>query len=321
MGLAIIYGSPETEKDLLSQSPNSISKFEDIEPVHQKLKEKLSKDKKEFFEKLPSKIKEEEAELEKIKNHEKITIQKYDEKIKKLENKKAKGGFSSISASLKITFLKNFSKRREINKIKKSEKKQQENITEWKENPEGIFNKSQIDKINEIKHIDEIKKSPYHAGAKGELQVLEKLSQLSDDYHVLCGLNIGLGRYVTYNRKKNLRSAQMDYVVVSRKGIILIEVKNWSNQYFKSHNGLNPYEQTDRAGRVLWIWLQGWWSGPRVTNVLLSIQNNMQYNQRYRAVFVSNLEKIKYFLENRTEVLSDGDVRKIVGKLQGHVTQ
>ena len=59
MGLAIIYGSPETEKDLLSQSPNSISKFEDIEPVHQKLKAKLSEDKKEFFEKLPSKIAEE----------------------------------------------------------------------------------------------------------------------------------------------------------------------------------------------------------------------------------------------------------------------
>ena len=319
--MAIIYGRPETEKDLLNQSPNSINKFEDIEPVHQKLKEKLSEDKKEFFEKLPSKIVQEEAELEKIKNHEKITIQKYDEKIKKLENKKAKGGFSSISASLKISFLKSFSKRREIKKIKKSEEKQQDTITEWKENPEGIFNKSQIDKINEIKHIDEIKKSPYHAGAKGELQVLEKLSQLSDDYHVLCGLNIGLGRYVTYNRRKNLRSAQMDYVVVSRKGIILIEVKNWSNQYFKSHNGLNPYEQTDRAGRVLWIWLKGWWSEPRVTNVLLSIQDNMPYNRRYRAVFVSNLNKINYFIENRKDALSDNDIKKIVNKLEDHVTE
>lgn len=319
--MAIIYGRPETEKDLLSQSPNSIKNFEDIEPVHQKLKAKLSEDKKEFFEKLPSKIKEEEDELEKLKNDEKITIQKYDEKIKKLEEKKAQGGFSTISAFFKISFLKSFSKRREIKKIQKSQEKQQENIIEWKENPDQIFNKSQIDKINEIKHIDEIKKSPYHAGAKGELQVLEKLSQLSDDYHVLCGLNIGLGRYVTYNRKKNLKSAQMDYVVVSRKGIILIEVKNWSNQYFKSHNGLNPYEQTDRAGRVLWIWLQGWWSGPRVTNVLLSIQDNMPYNRRYRAVFVSNLNKINYFIENRKDALSDNDVRKIVNKLEDHVSK
>jgi len=47
--LAITYGRPETEKDLLSQSPNSISKFEDIEPVHQKLKEKLSEDKNHHF--------------------------------------------------------------------------------------------------------------------------------------------------------------------------------------------------------------------------------------------------------------------------------
>ena len=72
---------------------------------------------------------------------------------------------------------------------------------------------------------------------------------------------------------------------------------------------------------MLWISLQGWFSRPRVTNVLLSLQCDMPYNQKYRAVFVSNLEKIKYFLENRKEVLSDGDVIKIVGKLQGHVTQ
>jgi len=159
-----------------------------------------------------------------------------------------------------------------------------------------------------------------HRGAKGELSVIKKLSELSDDYHVLCGVNIGLGRYVTYNGRKNLRSAQMDFIVVSRKGVILIEVKNWSRSFANSHDGLNPYEQTDRAGRVLWIYLKGWFSGPRVTNVLLSTRGNFEYNKYYRAVFVSNLEKIKYFLENRKEALSDGDVRKIVGKLQSHVT-
>jgi len=319
--MAIIYGRAESEKEILNQFHDSIKSVEDVDTFHQKLKGKLSEDKKQFFDKVPSKIKEEEAELKIIKNDEKITIEKYDEKIKNLENKKAEGGFSSISAPLKISFLKNFSKRREINKIKKLEKKQQSELSEWKENPEGIFNKEQSDKINEIKRINEIKQSPMHKGAKGELSVIKKLSELSDDYHVLCGLNIGLPRYVTYNGRKNLRSAQMDLVVVSRKGVFLIEVKNWSSGYTNRHDGLSPYEQTDRAGRVLWIFLKSWWSGPRVTNVLLSTGGSFEYNRSYKAVFVSNLQKIKYFIENRKDVLSDNDVRKIVGKLKGRVTQ
>jgi len=318
--MAIIYGRPESEMEILDKFHDSINSLEEVDTFHDKLKGKLSADKKEFFDKVPGKIQEEEAELEKIKNDEKITEKKYDEKIKNLESKKAQGGFSKISAPLKISFVKNFSKRREINKIKKEEKKQQEELSEWKKNPEKIFNKEQSHNINEIKRIDGIKQSPMHKGAKGELSVIKKLSELSDDYHVLCGVNIELSRYVTYNGRKNLLSAQMDFIVVSRRGVILIEVKNWSRGFAKSHDGLNPYEQTDRAGRVLWIYLQGWFSGSRVTNVLLSIRGNFEYNKYYRAVFVSNLEKVKYFLENRKEVLSDGDVRKIVGKLNGHVT-
>jgi len=319
--MAIIYGRPESEIEILDKFHDSINSLEEVDTFHDKLKGKLSADKKEFYDKVPDRIKEEEAELEKIKNDEKITEKKYDERIKNLESKKAEGGFSKISVPLKISFVKNFSKRREINKIKKEEKEQQEELTEWKKNPYKIFKGQHLDKINEILRIDRIKQSPMHRGAKGELSVIKKLSELSDDYHVLCGVNIGLDRYVTYNGRKNLRSAQMDFIVVSRKGVILIEVKNWSRSFANSHDGLNPYEQTDRAGRVLWIYLQGWFSGPRVTNVLLSTRGNFEYNKYYRAVFVSNLEKIKYFLENRKEALSDGDVRKIVGKLQGHVTK
>jgi len=321
MGMAIIYGRPESESEILNQFHDSIKTFGDVDTFHEKLKGKLSEDKKDFFEKLPSKIQEEENELDKIKNNEKITIRYFDKKIKNIENKKAQGSFSSISAPLKISFIKNFSKRREMKKIKNLEEKQQSELLEWKENPEKIFNTAQNDKINEIKRIDGIKKSPMHIGARGELRVFDKLSQLSDDYHVLCGLNIGLGKYVTYNGRKNLRSAQMDFVVVSRKGVILIEVKNWSTRFLNTTRNLNPYEQTDRAGRVLWMSLQGWWSGPRVTNVLLSIQDNMPYNQNYNTVSISNLENINYYIQNRKEVLSNKDVKKIVNKLRDHVTE
>ena len=232
--VAIIYGRAESEKELLKKYPKRVQKIEDIERVHQEMKEELKVKEKGFF-----------------------------------------GG------------IKQWNKQRQVNKFEKN------------------------------------KNNPFHAGAKGELSVIDKLSELSDDYHVLCGLNIGLPYYVTYNGQKNLRSAQMDFVVVSRKGVILIEVKNWSTQYYNQHSELSPHEQVDRAGRVLWLALKSWRSpkSPRVTSVLLSIQDNMKYDPRYKFVSVSNLDKINNFIENRKEEFSDKDVKRIVDRLKGHVTR
>jgi len=315
--MAIIYGRPDSEIEILNQSPAYVKKVEDIETVRQKLKDQLAIEKKDFVEKIPSKINEEEQKLEEIKNEEKITEQKFYEKIKRLEYEKSKGGFSSVSAPLQAFFVKNFSKRWEINKIKDLEEKQQSHIEEWKENPDGIFNKNQINKITEIKRFDELNKNPFHAGAKGELRVLKKLEQLSDDFHVLCGLNIGLSKYVTYNGRRNLRSAQMDFVVVSKKGVILIEVKNWSTQFYYENDKISPHEQVDRAGRVLWIALQSWRSpkSPRVTSVLLPVQGNMRYDPRYKYVLVSDLDKINYFIEKRKVEFSDKEVQRIVDRI------
>ena len=82
----------------------------------------------------------------------------------------------------------------------------------------------------------------------------------------------------------------MDFVVVSKRGVILIEVKNWSKSYFNKNDGLYPHEQVDRAEMVLWIALQSWRSpkNPRVVNVLLSVHGNMKYDYDYKAVNVKN---------------------------------
>jgi|APSaa5957512535_1039671.scaffolds.fasta_scaffold14374_3 hypothetical protein len=168
----------------------------------------------------------------------------------------------------------------------------------------------------QISKFENNKENPLHAGAKGENKVIDELEKLDDSYHILCGVEVTLSRWVTYNGKKNLKSAQMDIVVVCPKGVFMIEVKNWSDNYVKNNTNLSPYEQTERAGRVLWILLQDVIKGTRVTNILLSIQGNMPYNQNYRSVFVSNLNKINQFLENRQDSLNEKDVNKIVKNLQ-----
>ena len=176
-------------------------------------------------------------------------------------------------------------------------------------------------KKRQINKIEENKGSPLHKGAKGELEVLQKLSELNNDFHIMCGVNVDLGRYVSYNGKWNLRSAQMDYVVISKRGVVLIEVKNWSPDFSKQHKGFSPYEQVARAGRVLWIAQNDWVKNPSVTDVLLSIRGNFQYDPKYKYVYVKDLNNINYFIENRYEQFSDKEVKRLTGRIKNYVTK
>jgi len=136
----------------------------------------------------------------------------------------------------------------------------------------------------------------------------------------MCDVRVYLPYFVTYNGKKNLKSSQMDIVVVCPKGVFMIEVKNWKHNYFRQNQkGLNAYEQTERSGRVLWIGLQSVIKNVRVTNVLLSIKENLSYNKDYRSVYVSSLDKINQFLEERQDILSEKEVQKIAKELKDNV--
>jgi len=175
--------------------------------------------------------------------------------------------------------------------------------------------KRQVDKF-QYKKIGKLE-----TGTKGENKVIDELSKLDDSYHILVGVDIELHNWVTYNGKKNLKSAQMDIVVVCLKGVFMIEVKNWTDEYAQRNKQvLSPYEQAGRAGLVLWITLQNVFKDIRVTNVLLSIKGNLPYNEDYRLVYVSSLDSINQFLEKRQDSLSEKEVVKIVKKLKGYVT-
>lgn len=232
--MAIIYGRPDSEVQLLGKYPRAVKTIEDIPKIHHQVKEQL---------------------------------------------KNNKGGF--------------------FGEISRWYHQRQANLFE--------LNKGHL----------------LHAGVSGELQALNRLSRLSDEYHVLCGVTIELNRWVTYKGKKNLRSAQMDFVVVSKKGVVVIEVKNWGSQTGWRPQGLSPHEQVDRAGMVLWIALQSWWSPkkPGVSRVILSIQGNIAYDPRHKYVRVTDLHTLLPFLENRWEEFTEKEVGRIVRRLRNYVTR
>ncbi len=330
--LSRIYGIPESEKEILERCPPNIDRFKDINLYCDKLNKKLSREKKRFFDALPRKKEREKKKLKKIRKKKKNKVQKYDNRIRDIEkeakeNKHNKKWFSAIFNHLQIFFQRHISKPWNLRKIKKTERKQKHNLHRWKENPDEIFNQEHIELLNRIERFRDIKDDSFYHGAKGEVKVLNELSKLDDDHAILCGLNLKLDDWHSYKGEQNLKSAQMDLVVVSYKGIFLIEVKNWSKEYLAKNKDISPHEQLDRAGKVLYIFLKSRLgekvplSGKRLNKVLLPIQNNICYDERYKTVLVSSVPRINNFITDRRSVLDDYEVKRITDTLKPFVTE
>ena len=133
-------------------------------------------------------------------------------------------------------------------------------------------------------------------------------------------MKITLHDYVRYNgnRNPNLKSAQMDFVVVGPTGIFVIEVKNWSSGYLISHEGISPHEQVDRAGLVLYIYLNDhmFFFKPKITKLLVPIQRNLRYDKNYKHVLVCDPPKVRAFIENNKSVLSSKKINKVISLLR-----
>lgn len=173
--------------------------------------------------------------------------------------------------------------------------------------------------VSQRKKFEQNKNKPVYAGARGEKRIIKILSELGDDYHIFCGLHMFLPYTVSFRGQKNLRSAQMDFVIISKKGLFVMEVKNWSDSFAKNYNGFSPHEQTARAGRVLWITMQQAMMNVRVKTVLVSIHDNLQYDEKYTRVFVTSPEKIIQYLDNRKNIIPESDVFAIVDILKRYV--
>jgi len=81
-------------------------------------------------------------------------------------------------------------------------------------------------------------------GYYGELLVMDTLERLGDEYYVLSDVRITREFGHKFDGKM-LKSARVDHVVVSRKGVYCIETKNW-NLRWKSEDRPTPGEQARR---------------------------------------------------------------------------
>jgi len=321
-----LYGNPQTEKEVIRKIGMGIQKLEDVNVLLDNLKKTLILKEKDFFKNLPNIIKREKKKLSdyytEIKDIEsnwnnKINALRRSLKQKKfciIKNWKLYYIFSLPFLYSAIIIEKNLLKPIALSGVKNKISKQKIVIERYEKEPKIIFQELETELFDNIKNIEDVLSSSEYSGACGEAKVLNELKKLNNNYHVFCDLRINMPHYITYNGEKNLQSAQIDFVVVGRSGVFVIEVKNWSSKFI--HDGprkFTPHEQVDREGLLMYILLKNLLNNkPRVTKILVSLQSNISYLQEYKYVFVKNVMNLNYFIQKQQEYYSSEDVNKII---------
>jgi hypothetical protein len=241
--VAYIYGQSGAEKELLRGCSPEISNFQDIKISLEKHQCELQNERRLFFKILPDRIKKEKENLDRLKNTERETEDFWNNKMNRIKKNIAdtklviKNEYKFhliflLPIKYVDLFIKNRISKPSAMKIIWQKIEGQKKLINLLENePENAFEKEQKMLISDINQLERNIHSTDYSGAYGETQVLNELNMLSESYHIFCDVNVTLKDYIRYRGNRNLKSAQMDFVVVGPTGIFIIEVKNWSSNH------------------------------------------------------------------------------------------
>jgi len=131
------------------------------------------------------------------------------------------------------------------------------------------------------------------AGAEAELQVVEELARLPDEYHVFHDVRLEARKFMRFEGTP-LQTAQIDHVVLAPFGVFVVETKNWSRSFTESGEGFDPYTQVARAQRLCVHHLEGVGGHPNLRGIIVTL-GDLPANDRNR--FIKSLrpaELVRY---------------------------
>lgn len=172
----------------------------------------------------------------------------------------------------------------------------------------------EISKPNKIKLKKKFFESQQnYVGRQGENIVRDYLSSLdSNVFYVFNNVRISSDKWLTYKGEKNLKSSEIDHVVLGPTGIFLIETKLWSPN-FKSE--FSPHEQIDRASRVTWVVLKNnflFFNNFIIKKVVVSVNGSIKYDSKFKEVFVLRPGQLSHYIQNKKIVYSEKEIKKLV---------
>lgn len=119
---------------------------------------------------------------------------------------------------------------------------------------DGAVNESGRVQLAELQRkksiIDQVNTSIY--GAFGERMVVKELENLPDDYILINNFHSLFHPQIYYREgNEDIRSVQIDHLLISPGGIFLIETKNWTEQSINNASLRSPIQQVKRANFAL----------------------------------------------------------------------
>lgn len=230
-----------TQRDLLTEERNKLS------AGILKLEEDLLREKNTLEQKFKAEIQTLQQQYDALSEAEKTIIQEFTY------------SFKALFKLLRITYLKWFADKTVTRTVKPKV-----NLLEHKRNRfnylvahfeeavtvNGRYAAQELDRKKRI--IDEI--NSYIYGAIGEQKVVDELNQLSDDYTLINDFTYTFDRPLFHKQQRTqIKTIQVDHLLVSPAGVFLIETKNWSRESVQSLSLRSPVAQIQRTSFALFI--------------------------------------------------------------------
>jgi hypothetical protein len=172
-----------------------------------------------------------------------------------------------------------------------------------------IIDKETQTTTQKVRLIEKVLKSPELAGGIAELELIESLKSLPDNYYVINDVKLEIRRAIYFDGEW-LKSAQIDHVVVTPAHIFVIEVKNWSKKFTQDGDYFDPYQQVKRSSYLCYKLI-----GERYnlhTKSIIAYKGSIPEKPSYSNAKVLKINEVKSYISWFKEpTVSDQVVKKI----------
>ena len=153
-------------------------------------------------------------------------------------------------------------------------------------------------------------------GAKGEQQVIDVLSQLPDEYHILSGVNLHFFDPIYWwKRKDKIRYFQIDPIVIGPTGLFLVGSKDWKGADIQIKTG-DLKRQVRLANHALWVYMKDEYRfyerNPKIRCVIVSLQGSHADLKIDTDIDVIALDRLPEYVTARESTLSEMNIDRLV---------
>jgi len=166
------------------------------------------------------------------------------------------------------------------------------------------------------------------AGAVGEHKVQKELQKLTGNITIINDFNTEFNPPL-YNRntKERIHSIQVDHLLVSNRGVFVIETKNWSKESLTNNSFWSPVEQVQRSGYAVFVllngtkkdqaklWLPHFWGDQKIAVKSLLVFVGEKPNKSFKNVKILALKQLNSYIEYFEPIYNDKELEKIVDYL------